>query len=231
MQMKVDVVSHVISHVISLGCNCHTAMFLKTLHLKQYSCPFDWVCLKLPATIDILNSHFEKYIDPQYLIDHEDGDPRRCAHSIYGGRVFHHHNPRNPDHHAYFERCISRFCNVQGTRLYLHQAFYDRVSVDQVNDLHKALSYYSTDFVLVVINYYLDSETAHTKYNVALNTDGIVIVNAHTIGNQNGVAFTDRRDAEGLAQFLFEHFTFDLRLNETEAVNEDRLYACDLCIP
>lgn len=211
-----------ITNVVSLGCNCHTAMFAKMIGIRQFSCPFDWICIGFHDLLSILDDNFEKFIDPKYLIDHVDNNVWKCGHSIYSDRMFHHFNPRLPDHTAYYERCIQRFRNQNGTRLYIYQSFYEVIDHDRVQALENALSKYSDDFCLLVINYTVKSGLTESEIRIQEQDGRSMIAHAKIVDDINGVAFLHRPDAEALARFLFDTFHFNIDV-ENDTKDEKRL--------
>lgn len=53
---------------ISLGFNCVTALKLETYGLRTRSFPFDWNITPLFALCDLIDNHFEDFLNPQCLV-------------------------------------------------------------------------------------------------------------------------------------------------------------------
>jgi Putative papain-like cysteine peptidase (DUF1796) len=210
-----------IHHTISLGGNCHTSMFLKQCGLKRFSCPFDWIGLSLDDILEILETRFTKFLDPSYFMDHVEGDPGKCGHRRYGDRFFNHFNPRIPDHHAYYQRCIDRFCAVNSQNcspdinvLYVYQAFYNDPPIEQLRGLRDMLreQYRGNDgFVLLALIHKTNGADGDAPtFSVTKEEPNMIVAHTRLVGNINGVAFLDPRDAQGMAQFLDQHFKFNI---------------------
>lgn len=205
-----------VHHTISLGCNCHTSYLLKILGLKKYSAPFDWLGCSIEDVTNILDSNFESFIDPTLLKDHDDGSPNRCGHALYGGRFFHHFNPRIQAHRDYYERCVERFkvvnqFNSQQHVLYIHQAFYEKPTAEIIARLHALLQRYrgSNDFTLLFVYYSKsDHETSFKVSPFVEHTNNVILVDATMLKNINGVTFTHPDDFHGMCNFLSSLFDF-----------------------
>lgn len=197
-----------ISHIISLGCNCHTSMFLKHCGYKSYSTPFDWISIKFRDVIDILQNNFDTFIDSKYLIDHADENPLRCGHKLYGKHMFHHFNPRNEVHKLYYERCIHRFKSLKKvpadeTVLFIYNEFYDpEFTTNDIIMLRDLLYQYrgNNKFILLVIknkcNYDKDvSEEQHTsQFKVDIFLQSLMVIECDLIGHTTGVGFSNYID-------------------------------------
>lgn len=97
--------------LVSLGTTCHVAQFLKESERKPESTPFDWIFSTPEAVAHVLADDFRAFLDPAQYVDHRDQreNPRRAGHGRYHDRMFNHHDPRRPEDHAYFVRCVERF--------------------------------------------------------------------------------------------------------------------------
>lgn len=204
-----------IHHVVSLGCNCHTAMFFKNNGWRKYSTPFDWICIGFKELIQILESRFSRFVDPAFLTAHEDGGPHQCGHLLYGDRMFHHFNPREAEHHAYYQRCITRFCtrpvNGEECVLYVYQAFYDKPTIPQLMQLRDLLSGYRGNAVFKLLVFWHEvnaSTTGAPQFDVLENSQNLMIVGTKLCGNIDGVQFLDGRDHAGMTQLLNHFFVF-----------------------
>ncbi len=88
---------------VSLGCNCQMAHVLKTLDLRRWSGPFDWI-FSMPGMVrDCLADDFSGLLDPALLESIPEAERRgpdiwRGRHTLYRERhglecVFNHHDP------------------------------------------------------------------------------------------------------------------------------------------
>lgn len=86
------------------------AYMLKTVGLKQFSCPFDWIISSPEMVADCIDSDFAMFLRKDQLFHTVDREGEYCHHRAYGKNTFHHHCPlKNADHMAYFERCVGRW--------------------------------------------------------------------------------------------------------------------------
>jgi Putative papain-like cysteine peptidase (DUF1796) len=227
-----------IKHVISLGGNCHTSMFMKDHGLKRYSCPFDWIGLGLDEINNILETRFSRFIDPVFLIDHAEGDPRKCGHALYGDRLFHHFNPRVTEHRDYYLRCIERFCkrppNPKDNILYIYQSFYADPSIEELKRLRDNLAIYrgNKSFLTLVLIHHegVNKEKGVTEFKVKYSDPTLFVLYVDLIGAINGVRFLDRRDDDAMRTFLARSFQFYLDHPDDEALQREKMLASDIAI-
>lgn len=88
---------------VSLGCNCQMAHVLKTLDLRRWSGPFDWIFSMPGMARDCLADDFAALLDPAQLETIPEAERRgpdiwRGRHALYRARhglecVFNHHDP------------------------------------------------------------------------------------------------------------------------------------------
>ena len=227
-----------VQNTISLGCNCHTSYLLKQLGLKKFSCPFDWLACTLDDVTSILESNFEDFIAPEYLCEHEEMNPKKCGHKRYGNKTFHHFNPRIPEHHDYYQRCITRFKSIAPSEhtLYIHQAFYVKPTEESISRLHAQLQRYSNNFTLLFV-YYSEVNSCSTSFEVVpfvKHASKVILVNATIINDINGVVYLHRADWFGMCQLLNSTFDFS-SLNATpfemNDINEEKAYISDMYLP
>jgi len=117
-------------NTISLGCNCQMAHVLKTLDLRTWSGPFDWI-FTLPGMVrDCLEDDFAALTDRREL--ESIPAPERRGEGIWKGRhrlyrerhglecVFNHHDPAaNPADYAFLTEGVRRMrvaLDTPGTR-------------------------------------------------------------------------------------------------------------------
>ncbi|WP_236960841.1 DUF1796 family putative cysteine peptidase [Methylobacterium durans] len=91
-----------VNHV-SLGSHCHTAQVLKTLGLRTWSGPFDWIFTMPGMVRDCLADDFAALLDRSHyetipVAERLEPGIQRCRHRLYAERyglpcVFNHHDP------------------------------------------------------------------------------------------------------------------------------------------
>jgi len=99
-----------IKFVISLGSSCFTSYLLKDVHLKLFSCPFDWIFSSPEMIQDCIDDNFLKFMDKSLYTNYL-SNQSSATHRYYG-KAFLHHDPRNETHSNYFQRCVNRFNKV-----------------------------------------------------------------------------------------------------------------------
>jgi len=105
--------------ILSLGTHCLTSQVLKTYGLKEFSGPFDWIFSNMRMVAHCIEDDFNIFLDPRY---HEFVPPEKrivpdanfCEHRFYRDdygvkTVFNHYDITDPEHHAYYTRCVDRF--------------------------------------------------------------------------------------------------------------------------
>lgn len=119
---------------VALGGHCHATQLLKTLGLRTWSGPFDWLFSAPGMVSDCLEDDFATFLDRRHLESvplHERHGPdiTRCRHLVYGPRyglpfIFNHHDPAAcEDDYARLERSVARLrralADPAGHRFYL----------------------------------------------------------------------------------------------------------------
>ncbi len=118
------------SNVASLGCNCQMAHVLKTLGLRQWSGPFDWIFTMPGMVRDCLADDFVTLIDPAQLetvpqAERQGPDITKGRHRLYRELhglecVFNHHDPAaNPADYLFLTEGVRRLraaLDTEGTR-------------------------------------------------------------------------------------------------------------------
>jgi hypothetical protein len=106
-------------NTISLGCNCHMAHVLKTLGLREWSGPFDWI-FSMPGMVrDCLADDFAALTDRALLesipaAERRGPDIWKGRHRLYRERhglecVFNHHDPAaDPADYAFLTEGVRR---------------------------------------------------------------------------------------------------------------------------
>jgi hypothetical protein len=134
---------------ISLGLNCFPSGFLKFLHLKKNSYPFDWLQLfNFNNILDILNNNYENLFNTTNLIlnDNCSENNELCSHNKYG-KIFVHHCPKK--NLGYFNRCMSRFRKIISKK---KNIFVIRIDIEKDYELlYNALKKINNnDFILII---------------------------------------------------------------------------------
>ncbi len=118
------------ANVISLGCNCQMAHVLKTLDLRTWSGPFDWIFTMPGMVRDCLEDDFAALTDRRQLEsipvpERRGADIWKGRHRLYRERhglecVFNHHDPAaDQDDYAFLTegvRRLRRALDTPGTR-------------------------------------------------------------------------------------------------------------------
>jgi hypothetical protein len=113
--------------------------------------------------------------------------------------------------------------------LYIYGAFYEKLDVVGAEKLAQVLTTYGEDFELLVLNYHVNSSAVTTFENVATK-ENYRIVNCFMVGDINGVYFINRNDAEAVAKFLFDTYTFSVPVNKGSHNDDEKLLATDICL-
>ncbi|WP_336487318.1 DUF1796 family putative cysteine peptidase [Methylobacterium nigriterrae] len=112
---------------ISLGTHCHMAQVLKTLGLRTWSGPFDWIFTTPGMIRDCLADDFAALLDRAQLetvpvAERPQPDIGRCRHRLYRERydhpcVFNHHDPASSEaDYAFLREGVRRFRTALGNR-------------------------------------------------------------------------------------------------------------------
>jgi hypothetical protein len=210
-------------------------MYLKNHGLKRYSTPFDWIGLGLDEINNILETRFSRFIDPAFLIDHADGDGRKCGHSQYGDRLFHHFNPRKNEDRDYYLRCIERFCRrpaADDIVLYIYKSFYADPPLEELRRLRNNLAIYRGNYKFITLVFIHRTETAKDtpQFRTEYCDPTLWVVYTDLVGNINGVHFLDKRDDDAMTAFLASHFRFSLDHADQDAAAAERALAVDIRI-
>jgi hypothetical protein len=117
--LQVQVEGDPFAHVASLGSNCYVSSTLKTMQLKRYSLPFDWIFSSLGMVAHCIEDDFARFLDPR---EYRPNPPEQrpgpkeglCDHLFYRRewgveRVFNHFDPSELEYHAYLVRAVGRF--------------------------------------------------------------------------------------------------------------------------
>lgn len=202
-----------IGHVVSLGANCQTSMYLKTVGYKTFSGPFDWLAADdIRMLDDILMSDFKKFLDEEYLIDHTSGSDSQCAHSLYGSRFFHHFNPRHTWSNSYYKRCVERFRSLSACSkrvLCLLMVFYEPEE-EMLKRIYKNLKMHvpepALEFLVCIVASNSPSHSTHYMRMASSFAIWHLNVKSHT----TGVAFASQEDNLYFHNTLHSYYDFKI---------------------
>lgn len=163
--------------LVSLGSHCEVANLLRSCDLREFATPVDWMLtLNHRGFIRLLKANFSGMFDPQYLFQHPEGYVTNSRYKI----DFRHDWPGPglkqylPEVKEKYERRIDRFFTLhQITRriVFIRTAYDHKLNVannmpyysryartitqKQAQELYAVLKekFYSTPFLLVIINY------------------------------------------------------------------------------
>ncbi len=78
-------------YLISLGRGCQPGIHLKRNGLKQASLPLDWLVTRSSALISLFETHFDKFLDKDYLVAREHRAPyhEKIVNTFYNITFFH----------------------------------------------------------------------------------------------------------------------------------------------
>lgn len=211
-----------IKYVVSLGCVCNVSCYLKSLGLKQFSLPFDWIFSNCQMIIDILNDDFKDFIDTKYIVD-------KHKHVKYHERFFEHKNMKDEKNVEYYKRCISRFHKVISShekKLFIHVSYkvlknrinydngffhpYDKYKLETSKDyinLHKCLKKHTKNFTLIIIIQIPFCEEPKI-IKEEIETD-LVVYNLHLKGNTSGLKLKSEIDNSNYIKII-KSYDYDL---------------------
>ena len=77
--------------IISLGHGCQPGIHLKRNGLRQTSLPLDWLSTPSSALISLFETHFDKFLDKDYLVPREHRAPyhEKIVNTFYNITFFH----------------------------------------------------------------------------------------------------------------------------------------------
>jgi len=111
-------------NVVSLGSRCLMAETMRSLGLRRFMSPFDWIYSTLDMVCHCLEDKFERFLAPDELFP----AGKAIGHATYSEMmksreiIFPHHDPRTR-HRVQFERAVDRLkCILKSSRrtLFLH---------------------------------------------------------------------------------------------------------------
>lgn len=102
------------SHFISLGYFCSVALELERVGLRSASSPFDWLVSDFSGVIDLIENHFDSFLDYDCLLQNRQHHQIYCNYK-YGSVFFHDFDKYRPLREqlpgavSKYERRIDRF--------------------------------------------------------------------------------------------------------------------------
>lgn len=214
-----------INYLISLGCSCNVATYLKKLNIKKCSYPFDWIFSNLKMIQDVIDDDFKKFMDKSNFIVVK---PSATGHKIYHKQMFNHHNPLIKENYKYFERCINRFNNIINSpkgKLFVHTTYADPTStplyknqfiepynqyiVESINDFINFYKYLQTktkNFKLLIIVQIPFSKQPQIQ-KIDAKIDDLHIYNLYLKGPCSGLLFDNEIDNQNCIK-IFNSFDY-----------------------
>jgi hypothetical protein len=199
-------------HIISLGWRCHTSSTLKSLNLKKYSCPFDWIFSNLDMIQDCLEDNFKKFLDKSLYIDnptYKTNGENKGGHKIYGSNIFNHHNPKLKEDYNYYLRCVERFTKLlqsKETKIYIHMINMgnNNLNLEDLNikilKINNTLSKLTENYKLLIILYHEIHD--EKKVIIEKENNNLIIVNLYVESYSIGTRFKDQDDEEFFKEFI-----------------------------
>lgn len=183
--------------VLSLGIRCYTEIFLKQLGLKNFSSPFDGLYLSSIRDIIYL---LENRIEHEFLIHTQDDEKYKSYNKKWGFRTIHqkfmmnmndinssyhyatfaHHNLKDKNIVAHFERCFDRLDVIKEEKiktlfcLFLHPYHGGYVPVKQ-EDILKLSDYLKNLYNCHLLCIYFQNTTCNELYTLLKETDNYSI--------------------------------------------------------
>lgn len=112
-----------VKHVISLGTHCLASSLMKSLGLRRYSLPFDWLFTSPQTVLHCLNDRFETFLDRTHyktITRDRNTVDAGADHLFYlkkhkVGDMFTHRDPSMTSDYAYLKRTVERFNHVMSS--------------------------------------------------------------------------------------------------------------------
>jgi hypothetical protein len=197
---------------VSLGENCSTSWYLKSVGLKRYSYPFDWLFSSPEIVLDCINDRFTNFLDKTLLFNIE--GRTSAGHRHYHASLFNHRNPLDSDEDfAYYERCCERFLalsksakklvffitliNEPNKRAGWAQGFSmqykmpEQQNIASLSPLFATLKQNFNNVQFIVLNHYTDSQRT-AEFNQI--DEDIAQITFCAKGRSTGVKYTDPVD-------------------------------------
>lgn len=199
---------------VSLGSHCHMAQVLKTLRLRAWSGPFDWLFSAPGMVRECLEDDFATLLDRTQLrsvplAERLGPDITRCRHLAYGERygipfVFNHHDPDAVEaDRRWFETAVGRLREV--LREGRENRFWLLDTVPRQRDeyprLCDVLTRSPVPFRLTVIQVLPDHGEA-SVHSLESGRDDLALFELATRSASAGVRFADPRDDGLLADLV-----------------------------
>lgn len=105
------------SNIVSIGCMCSTALYLRSIGVRSCSSFFDWVDGNLKNNIELIENSFSNLFDRDLLVQKFDGCPHIVTNTKYGISFVHLFDPKKT-----FDKQYSKIKKETDKRI---QNFYD----------------------------------------------------------------------------------------------------------
>jgi hypothetical protein len=210
-------------YLVSLGCSCNVAMYMKILNIKYYSCPFDWIFSNLRMIQDIIEDNFKIFLDRS---EYDEINKKLVGHKQYHKNLFNHHNPLRDDDYMYFLRCVDRFKKILSSseeKLFVHTCYHTLTYTPKYRDLfHVPYDSYKSETDQDFINFYeyLCSKTINFHLLIILQIpyseprvvkrdatcqDHMTIYELYLKGPTSGLEFTNKIDRDNYKSILNQY--------------------------
>lgn len=184
----------------SLGHFCLTSTLLKSLNVKHYSLPFDWIFSNNKMLHSCLSDQFKSFLTKEYYtsLPPTMSEKKRCNHKLYGD-IFNHHNPTLNTDYQYFSRCVQRFHSlISSDELKVFFIIsYELINIDY---FITHIAPYLGQFVLIYIYLSNNKEKTEIELNYVLNN--MIIYTYHFKSKCTGVKFENNEETELLLNHL-----------------------------
>jgi len=205
--------------VMSLGTHCLTSSVLKTLGLKTFSAPFDWIFSNAAMVAHCIRDDFRTFLDPnqhEFVAIENRTVPSAnfCEHRFYKDKfgvktVFNHYDITTKEHYDYYVRCVDRFRATLRSRdrtLLVMVTRREMMREDDFSGLCAALEPFPKAELLVV-----RASRRPNKFGgeLAMSEGRHKLHDLYLIGDLGTVSFPDKRD-EAMFRHILAHYRFDL---------------------
>ena len=161
-----------------------------------------------------IEDQFKSFLDTTQYTNHEpDNIKAGVGHSVYGERIFVHHNPLVfQSHHDYFARCVDRFKsrmnNTNNPLLFIVNP--NPVRHDDMTDLNKALhSSGIRNYILLVITILTQPNQTGQCSHCFARHDNLHMLELRTLSESNGVEFGNNADNLYLDAVMRKKYTMN----------------------
>ena len=194
------------NNIVSFGCMCSLALYLRKTGLRSSSCFFDWITSNLKNNIELVECNFKDFFNEQYFKQEFDGYPHLITNTKYNFVYTHVFNPKETFEKQRnsvkknvqkkinnFERSISDKCLL----IYYSRSIDENNWIKENQNLISSFAdKYNCDF-LFVLNFDITGEFIFPKFVIPQN-------NIHK-PNGGGVSYPFV-DTDDLTAYLISHY-------------------------